>query len=137
MNDNPKLTITLTNRPPVSIRKADWPVLAQGHDKWYEGEHECQANRSTHWHLIVRRHADGRAIVYGIYKHYSAWRGEKGHDLRAGELLDAGADLIPAIHRMASGMQERVEHCANGEDAAEFLCLADECIADLPATELE
>lgn len=114
MSDD-SLVITLTGRPPVKIRKQDWPVVASARD--WEGEHEFQSFRK--WRLYVRRHADGRTIVYGV--HETAWRGE--HDRRAGELLDASQDVCAAILRVG----ERV-----GCDQA----VIDACIADLPAVEI-
>lgn len=107
-------TITLTDRPPVRIIEAEWPTIASATD--YEGQHECQADR--HWRLTVRQHADGRAIVYGVYA--TRWQGE--HDRHAGELLEAGADIIAAIKRI-------------GEEVGTERSVR-ECIADLPAVEL-
>ena len=61
---NEHLTITLTGRAPVRIRKADWPIVAKA-TAW-NGEIEAQADR--HSQLIVRQHADGRAVVYGVFR---------------------------------------------------------------------
>lgn len=108
---NEKLTITLTDRAPVTIVKADWPIVATAKD--WDNEHECQANRT--WRLTVRQHADGRAIVYGVYD--SAWQHER--DLRAGQLCDADANLAAAIREVAS------------DCGCERIVPA--CIADLPA----
>jgi hypothetical protein len=116
MNDNPKLTITLTGRAPVTINKEEWPVVASA--KWHDGrEIESQSNRRRR--VYVRQHEDGRAIVYGVFD--SNWEGER--DIRRGELLNKDADLPAAIHRVceAIGGDER---------------LAEECIADLPAVEI-
>lgn len=107
-------TITLTDRPPVKINEAEWPVIAKG--DWHEGRIAAQANRSG-W-LRVRRHADGRAIVYGAYS--TQWGGER--DRRGGELLDKDADVAAAINRVAESV--------NAEE-----CAAD-CIADLPPEEI-
>ena len=56
-----KRTVTLTDRPPVKISEAAWPVIAKAsnHDTHYE----VQANNL--WHITVREHDDGRRIVYG------------------------------------------------------------------------
>ena len=111
-------TITLTGRPPVTIKESAWPKIAGGrvHDG---GEFDHQANRSGT--LIVRQHADGRAIVYGIY--VTCWQNERNK--RAGELLDAGADLPAAIYRVADAI-------GYGETE-----LAESTIADLPPVELD
>jgi hypothetical protein len=108
-------TITLTDRPPVRIDDDAWPCIAKA--GWYEGEIECQANRSG-W-LRVRRHADGRTIVYGAYD--TAWRGEAC--IRAGELLTIDCDVVAAIRRVGIDV------------AAEESCIR-ACIGDLPAEEI-
>ncbi len=53
-----KRVITLTNRRPVLIREAEWPVLA-------EVSEELDGVRTG---LKVRQHVDGRVIVYGTLK---------------------------------------------------------------------
>ena len=108
-------TITLTDRPPVTIREDQWPQIASAKD--WDNTHESQANRT--WALRVRQHDDGRAIVYGLYD--SQFQNER--ELRAGELVEADGDIAAAIHRVA-------KNC-NCEQ------IAQECIADLPAVELE
>ena len=136
-NDNPKLTITLTGRAPVKITKENWPVIASGEDNWYNGEHESQANRTKSWKLIVRQHADGRTLVYGIYAFNSQWVSESSEHVRGGEMFtvptvdEVGdtAPIIEAIFRVAADMQER-------SGAEEFARLAHECVASLPAIEL-
>ena len=121
-------TITLTDRPPVRIREDAWPIIARASD--WEGEFEFQANRK--WTIIVRQNReDGRTIVYGLSE--SEYPGEM--NLRCGELLTPPEgtviveeawflhdDLVGAIHRVA-------ERCGCS-------CIADACIADLPAQEL-
>jgi hypothetical protein len=138
-NENPKLTITLTGRAPVKITKEDWPVIASGEDNWYDGQHECQANRTKSWKLIVRQHADGRTLVYGIFASTSQWQGENSENVRGGKMVTvegATADevgdtapIIAAIFDVAEDMQAR-----SGQE--EFARLAHECIADLPAVEV-
>jgi len=108
-------TITLSDRAPVTIVETDWPVIAQASE--HDNQHEFQANRT--WHLYVRRHADGRVIVYGVYR--TKFEGE--HDRRGGHLLDPGENIASHISGVAKalGFDER---------------MAQECIADLPAEEL-
>jgi hypothetical protein len=116
MSDNQKLTITLTGRTPVTITKEKWPVIASAHT--WDGQYDFQSFR--HWHLKVRQHKDGRAIVYGV--HTSAHQGES--DRRGGEMLDTGANIPDAIQRVAESL--------------EFSPLmAEQCIADLPAVEVD
>lgn len=121
-------TITLTDRPPVRIREDAWPVVARASD--WDGEFEFQSHRK--WTIIVRQNrGDGRTIVYGVFE--TDWPGEMS--LRGGELLTPPEgtviseeawflhdDLVGAIHRVA-------ERCGCS-------CIADACIADLPAQDL-
>jgi len=110
-----ELTITLTGRAPVRVRKADWPIIASA--EWHDGQVRAEASRI--WRLTVRQHADGRTIVYGVYS--TVLRGER--DRRGGELLLPGEDIPAAAHRVA-------EHL--GFDPR----LAEEVIADLPAEQI-
>jgi hypothetical protein len=134
-----KLTITLTGRAPVKITKEDWPVIASSGDTWHDGQIECQANRTKAWKLIVRQHADGRTLVYGVFASTSQFQGEGSVNVCGGELLtvegttaDKVGDtepIIAAIFRVGVDMHKR-------SGAVEFARLAYECIADLPAVEL-
>jgi hypothetical protein len=114
-------TITLTSRPPVRIVEDEWPIIAQA--SGYTGEHECQANRT--WTIKVRKHADGRHLVYGVLRRGPGgmpigWRGWAGGSLLA---ADAGISaVISSIHGCAAGI---------GDHA-----LAEEAIADLPPESL-
>jgi hypothetical protein len=144
-NDNPKLTITLTGKPPVKITKDEWPIVASAEDKHYDNQHEFQANRTATWKLIVRQHKDGRTIVYGIYSYSSQYQGESGSDIRGGELIAVEGSseeeigetdgIIAAIQRVGEDMEQRVPD--NGVwGKGYFPRLVHECIADLPAVEL-
>lgn len=112
------ITITLTNRPPVTVRKDAWPIVAEA--EHYDTEHRHQANRF--WRMKVRQHEDGRAVVYAVFD--SAYRGER--DKRAGEVVPADADIAAAINRVALSMGWETDP---GSVAAS-------CIANLPADEL-
>ena len=119
--ENKKRTITLTGRAPVTIVESDWPVIAKADaDDAREPALAFEANRK--WQLRVRRHEDGRTIVYGT--HNTRWQGER--DTRAGTMLTAAlfdSDTAAAITSVA----ERL-------DAPDGL--AGICIADLPAEEI-
>lgn len=116
-----KIKITMSERRPVTIVKADWPLIASA--SWYSGTIESQANYVAR--IRVRQHEDGRTIVYG-----SAERGPGGAPIdyrgaAAGYMLDAPAsdeETVRAIRRVA-GVIEHDE-------------LAAECIADLPDEEI-
>ena len=116
-------TITLTDRPPVTIREDQWPCIAEAIDDQDEGEIKIQSNRTRDWWIRVRQHVDGRALVYAYNSYSTAWQGEQGYCRRTGELLPAGTstDLIAAIRRVGRDLPAD---------------LVQECIADLPAEEL-
>lgn len=122
-----KITITLSDRAPITIVADDWPVVARA--DWHDGQVRCQANRERF--IKVREHEDGRRIVYGCYT--TNWQKERG--AAAGYVLerpeplgertglsDRDADTIRAIRRVAGVIGDAQ--------------LADEVIADLPAEEL-
>jgi hypothetical protein len=126
-------TITLTGRPPVRIIEDEWPVIASSSGDSYGGgdygrydQALAQGECDRYW-LRVRRHSDGRVLVYAVLDAaISAWgAGAGGVDHREGELLDADEadDVATAIRRV-------------GERA----CLPDkvirDCIADLPPVDL-
>lgn len=129
---NPKLTVTLTGRRPVTITKADWPIMAQAEESIHDGQVECQANVRTKWALRVRAHADGRAIVYGTYRYTTQWQGARDYDIRGGEIGAAGEPLPAIIRRVGEWMQRNLP-TDHQEDGEEFGRLINECIADLPA----
>ena len=118
-------TITLSDRPPVRISDNDWPVIASATGDSYEGG-DCalryqalMRDECDRYALRVRRHADGRAIVYAIVDSAApGW-----HDWRGGKLVDAGANLAAVIRRVgqAGGIPDDVIRGA---------------IADLPAEDL-
>lgn len=116
MTESKTRTITLSNRPPVKIREAEWPIVAKAN--WNDNPAiPVQANRKAS--VRVRQHADGRTIVYGVYE--SQWQGES--DLRSGLLLDKGADVAAAIYEVV-------------DDLGVTATIAAECVGDLPAEEI-
>lgn len=135
-NANPKLTITLTGRKPVTITKEDWPVIASAGDKEWDNQYEFQANRTASWKLTVRQHEDGRAIVYGVYSYTSQYQNEHSREVRGGELLDKDADIPVAIARVAEEMESRLPEVNGVWSRGVFQRMAHECTADLPAVEI-
>ena len=103
------LTITLTGRPPVQVNKIDWPILSSAveHDR-YGMQIGNEALEEEDWSLRVRQHADGRAIVYAIYIYNTIRTGGRDLQIRAGELLAAGGDVVKAIERTAKEMDQRL-----------------------------
>jgi hypothetical protein len=129
-------TITLTNRPPVKIDEDNWPVVASASDKEYDNQYESQANQISKWNITVRKHDDGRAIVYATYSYSSNWANSRDYSAKHGVLLAMDctpAEIIDAIN-FVSDMVAACE--CDGADAARWTTLANECIADMPAEEL-
>ena len=114
--------ITLTNRAPVSIADATWPLIAEGRyaRDTRNGTPLPRYEYDSH-SVRVRQHADGRALVYAILEGATVWTGTE--DARAGELLEPGADIVGCIRQVGSD-------CGLNEQAISA------CIADLPAEEL-
>ena len=133
--DNPYLTITLTGKAPVKIKKDDWPVLASANEKEYDNQYEFQANRTANFKLTVRQHEDGRCIVYGVHSYDSHYEGEHGRDVRGGELLDKESDIPGAIAKVAAELESLMPDGAQWSTGY-WPRLAHECTADLPAVEL-
>jgi hypothetical protein len=132
MADNDMLTITLTGRPPVRIAKADWPIIAEGRAFAHDGQVPKQANAKTTAWIRVRRHADGRAIVYGLWDHDTVWG--DGRSVRAGRLLKADESMPEAIKAVGDELA-----ACRGEDLLPPQAIDDivrDCIADLPAEQL-
>jgi len=116
-----KIKITMSERRPLSIVEDEWPVIASA--DWHNGQVECQAN--TIRRIKVREHADGRRVVYGFDRaggggQYAGTRNPAG-----GFLVAAGDEdeTVRAIRRVGGIL---------GDDD-----LAAECIADLPAEDLD
>lgn len=137
MAENKTRTITLTGRPPVTVSENAWPLIASAQDSEHDGQVECQANRKSRWWIGVRQHDDGRAIVYATYSYTSTWQNSRDFVAKAGILLPAKADaeaICAAIQNVGNeiaGME-----CSEG-DADRWPTLVAECIADMPAEELE
>lgn len=121
-------TITLTDRRPVRIDEADWPIVAKGAGDSYRGsdygryQQALAQGECDQYSIRVRQHADGRAIVYAIVDAAAGAWGQPagGTDHRGGVLLEPGADIPGAIR-------------AVGERAGLPAGVIDDCIAALPA----
>lgn len=130
-------TITLTHRPPVQIREDEWPILAQARE--IEDE-EWDTHRQI---LVVRRHHDGRALVYAIHEDSHMRRDGSGHwighTLRRGDVIGADEDLVAAIRRVAADMAEAVAQVGPTHANCRLLPwaeIAQACIGDLPPEHL-
>lgn len=145
--ENKKRTITLTDRPPVSINQDDWPVRAQADWSWHEGEHECQAFRKKSEWLRVRQHTDGRTLVYCGCSYSTAWQNEESTSYRGGVMLTPTFDEYPESLRVPGNdwtgaavidaIREVGLRMAKVGGCDQSATLIDECIADLPAVTLD
>lgn len=132
-----KRTITLTGRPPVSINEDTWPLLASAKDEEHDGQVRCQANRISKWFVGVRQHEDGRAIVYAVYDYSTNWQGARDFHAANGQLLPAGCtnkQICEAIEYVCQLMETAESY---GEDGQRWPTLAAECIADMPAEDID
>ena len=99
-------------------------------DDW-DGQYECQANRTWSATIRVRRHADGRHLVYGCAEHDTHFPHESAYRYYAGRLLGAAdTDVAAEIARLADAL------IARGGRANLIVDARDEVIADLPAQAL-
>jgi hypothetical protein len=119
-------TITLTDRAPVKIDEEKWPVIAFGDAS--SGQYDFQAFDKA-W-LKVRRHEDGRTIVYG-----GAGDGDGGG--RPERETRRGGYLLPSPDGTPGAIQDLVDTLSDTsycEGLAEWA--GRECLANLPAEEL-
>lgn len=123
-------TITLTGRAPVKIVEAEWPVIAQGSYRDHDGQVECQANRTWKIEFRVRKHADGRAIVYATYDHDTHFQNEACETNRVGVMIAAGDDIPAAISQVSAQLHLRV---ADDTQRRNINRAEADCVADLPA----
>lgn len=130
------IKITLSERRPVTINVAEWPVIAEA--TVHDGAVASQAN--TEWAIRVREHRDGRRIVYGYEQaggggKFAGWR-----ETRAGYIVDAqdrdsmrqpddGGPLV-STYPDDDGTIRAIRRVAGVIDRDD---LGAECIGELPA----
>jgi hypothetical protein len=110
-------TVTLTHESPVRISEDDWLVLA-------ETSLDVSGVRAT---MKVRRHADGRVLVYG-----TLFRGRENL-ARAGYLLVADADPMAIADIVSETVEDLVPLREVLETDLDWDRLERDCIAALPA----
>jgi hypothetical protein len=132
-------TITLTDRPPVRIEEASWPIVAVGSADEDDSNQPGNApNREWTRTIRVRQHADGRAIVYGVYNYFTVYQGERGAGARRGIFIGPGGatSIIHAILAVARGLAGAETAAAiedDRKDPEQWSEVAQGCIANLPA----
>jgi hypothetical protein len=147
-----KLTIPMSERRPLKIVKSEWPKVAHG--SAFSGQHEFQAFDGAR--ISVRRHADGRTIVYGYAGDWDGGGRPTRENRTAGFLVESSdrpvyrdgeiagrqckllarhrpddEETVRAIRRVAGILADT--ECV-GEMAERA---ARDCIADLPAEPLD
>lgn len=125
--DKKLITITMSERPPLRLAVEDWPRIAYGED--YSGQYAFQACDGAK--ISVRRHEDGRIVVYGYAGDWDGGSRPEREDRTAGFLLAAGDDVVRAIRRVAGILAETDMVGELAHSAAR------RCIADLPAEDLK
>lgn len=130
---NRRITLIMTDQPPVRIVEADWPVIAHGQHNSFDGEFDFQACETLEIHIRVRRRADGQTLIYGRYDFSTRWAGRDDVGRRAGHLYQepiSPASIVVAIRRVGNeiagsdGLTDAITEAVNG------------CIADLTAMEV-
>lgn len=133
-----KITITMSDRAPVSIDPEEWPTIAS--TEAHDGQVRVQAN--TEWSITVREHKDGRRIVSGLSERGSGgkpagWRGARAGYLVApvDSLRQPPSDPDGPLRAQpdADGTVRAIRRVGGVIGRAD---LADDCIAELPAEEI-
>ena len=134
MTTDDKIKITMSERRPLTVSKQEWPIVARA--DWHDGQVECQANNERH--IRVREHRDGRRLVYGYQ--CAGYGGQS-----AGTRNPGGGFLVspvpgPDVDGKRVGVpdeEETVRAIRRIGGIIDDDRLADECIANLPAEELD
>ncbi|MEI7948382.1 MAG: hypothetical protein WCJ02_16890 [bacterium] len=135
-----RLTIRLTDRQPIRIKDTDWPLLAEViMPLYFSSIHEfimseVTGNSQDHdiismLHVLIRRHADGRSLIYGI-RNKSADGQKTLADELGGELVANENEFVKAINRCAKQFIDSCGGCSSGSKACQ--CLVFECLSKLP-----
>lgn len=113
-------TITMTDRSPVAIVDSDWPIVAEAA---VDDDHQRVNQWSQRSWVKVRRHADGRVLIYG--RDSSKWQGTVNR---------AAGVLLPVEMTVPQIVIDTIrEVCCELLFAEE---LARQCINDLPAEQI-
>lgn len=140
-----KIIIKLTDRRvPISIDPDEWPVIAVANSYWFNGEYECQADRTMRCFIKVRQRGPGkhaytsfRAVVCAKYTYSSSWANEHNITVAVGRMCEEEDDLPETIEQVASDLASALRDVGH-EPPVEGVCrgLCRNAVADLPAEEL-
>lgn len=73
MNTEKEIVVQLSGQKRIIIRPSEWKIIARAYGNSYSGndvviERQARLNdQLDEYHLVVREHADGRALVYAIF----------------------------------------------------------------------
>ena len=123
MSESKNRTITMTERAPVRICDDEWPVIASASEIHECGQHG--QNGKVQWTVRVRRHKDGRALIYGTTSGACQCRDYTTDTPDAGRLLGVGVHIVDAVTEVAGAILPADYGSARG--------LAQGVMADLPA----
>lgn len=130
--------ITLTDQPPVSIKESEWPIISNG--LYFKATNDQPHLALTEKvDIRVRRHDDGRTLVYGIYRYehpYFTKESENDVNIRAGYLLKDGEDVVEAINSVGIALTDLWLEEGYKERKAKIFTAVRECIENLPTTEI-
>jgi len=148
-----RLTIRLTDRQPVRVKETDWPLVAEAIMPLYrKAPRKASASlkdsilevleaypnscEESPWdylqtpymlHVLVRKHADGRSLIYGLRKNCKDTQQALADEL-GGELVLVESDFVVALNRCA---QQFIDNCGGCCPEASQ-CLVEECLSKLP-----
>jgi hypothetical protein len=150
----------LTNRRPVQIVDDEWKEIARSEfdgpyrEEPNEGEMGRTSTYSSEAKLIVRRHADGRFLVYGTYSVNCVTTRTHGVFIsRHGEIVanpeetqlgclphcpadESWKSVVDAIKKVCSSLESTVPASRLPYDMNSVHGLAMRCVADLPFQDL-
>lgn len=117
--------ISLTGRAPVEIVEADWPVIATA--AWHDSNRapELYGDRAgCKCLLYVRKHADSRVLVYGVFEPGKSDPAGQGV-IRAGYLLPMVTsrnvpDAIASVGRLIGASPNLVQACLDALPAEQL-----------------
>ena len=128
------ITVALSDARPVKINTEEWPLIARADE--HDGQVECQAN--TVAKIKVRRHADGRTLVYGYTEAGGGGQYVGMRNPHAGYLIPSiyTVPSIPGSALREGAEDEGVRAIRRVAGAIGYDHLGSDVIADLPAEEI-
>ena len=121
--------VVLNGPRKVQISQGEWPVLAEAKTPilYYRHDfHDYDEGLTTYGHerLVVRRHHDGKCLVYGYLRYEDPWAAQFDlFNARGGELLSNGANLPHAIKQVGESLglsETSIRSCLNGLPAEDL-----------------